>query len=123
MSDAKQCYSDSSRGYVNHDAHSSVVDRDRYNKSKSREAKWNENWKKQSVNLNDIVEQFTPNVQGHRHGVKYVFENTKWRIDADMVAGYLRIYDKKAKKNVKLDGSFSTGPEDSHFKILKRKEM
>ncbi len=122
MSDSKQRYSDNSHGYVDNDVPNSTVDRKRYDSSKNREAKWNENWKKQPVNLNDIVNRFTPGAQGRRKGVKYVFENTRWRIDADMVAGYLRIYDKRAKKHVTLDG-IPGGNEETHFKILKRKEM
>lgn len=43
-------------------------------------------------------------------------------IDADMVAGYLRIYDKRTKKNVKLNGLPGSNKE-THFKILKRREM
>ncbi|SFC27225.1 hypothetical protein SAMN05216254_1508 [Bifidobacterium bifidum] len=51
-----------------------------------------------------------------------MFENARWRIDADMVAGYLRIYDKRTKKNVKLNGLPGSNKE-THFKILKRREM
>lgn len=123
MSDSKQRYSDSSRSYISNDVPDSTVDRERYDRSKDREAKWNENWKKQPVNLNEIVNRFTPGAQGRRNGVKYVFENTRWRIDADMVSGYLRVYDKKAKKNVKLDGTPTNDPTASHFKILRREEM
>lgn len=123
MSDSKQRYSDSSRSYIGNDVPSSTVDRKRYDSSKAREAKWDENWKKQPVNLNDIVSRFTPGVQGRRKGVKYVFENARWRIDADMVAGYLRIYDKRAKSHIRLDGSISDDRMETHFKILKRKEM
>ncbi len=123
MSDSKQRYSDSSRSYIGNDVPSSTVDRKRYDSSKAREAKWNENWKKQPVNLNDIVNRFTPGVQGRRKGVKYVFENARWRIDADMVASYLRIYDKKAKSHIRLDGFISDDRMETHFKILKRKEM
>ena len=123
MSDSKQRYSDSSRSYIGNDVPSSTVDRKRYDSSKAREAKWDENWKKQPVNLNDTVSRFTPGVQGRRKGVKYVFENARWRIDADMVAGYLRIYDKRAKSHIRLDGSISDDRMETHFKILKRKEM
>ena len=122
MSDSKQRYSDSSRNYISKDVPTSTIDQKRYTSSKNREAKWNENWKKQAVNLNDIVDQFTPGIQGRRKGVKYVFENTKWRIDADMVAGYLRIFNKKTAQNVRLDGLPGSNKE-THFKILKRKEM
>ncbi len=40
-----------------------------------------------------------------------------------MVAGYLRIYDKGAKSHIRLDGSISDDRMETHFKILKRKEM
>ena len=99
MSDSKQRYSDSSRSYIGNDVPGSMVDQGRYDRSKDREARWNESWKRQPVDLNDIVSRFTPGAQGRRRGVKYVFENARWRIDADMVAGYLRIYDKRTKKN------------------------
>ena len=122
MSDSKQRYSDSSRSYIDNDVLGSLVNQGRYDRSKDREAKWNENWKKQPVNLNEIVSRFTPGVQGRRKGVKYVFENARWRVDADMVAGYLRIYDKRTKKNVKLNGLPGSNKE-THFKILKRREM
>lgn len=98
MSDSKQRYSDSSRSYIGNDVPGSMVDQGRYDRSKDREARWNESWKRQPVDLNDIVSRFTPGAQGRRRGVKYVFENARWRIDADMVAGYLRIYDKRTKK-------------------------
>ncbi|WP_137656665.1 hypothetical protein [Bifidobacterium moukalabense] len=75
MSDNKQRYSDSSRNYIDNNVPSSTVDRRRYDSSKDREAKWNENWKKQPVDLNEIVNRFTPGAQERRKGVKYVFEN------------------------------------------------
>lgn len=122
MSDSKQRYSDSSRSYIGNDVPGSMVDQGRYDRSKDREARWNESWKRQPVDLNGIVSRFTPGAQGRRRGVKYVFENARWRIDADMVAGYLRIYDKRTKKNVKLNGLPGSNKE-THFKILKRREM
>ena len=111
-----------SRSYIGNDAPGSMVDQGRYDRSKDRETRWNESWKRQPVDLNDIVSRFTPGAQGRRRGVKYVFENARWRIDADMVAGYLRIYDKRTKKNVKLNGLPGSNKE-THFKILKRREM
>ncbi len=80
---------------------------------------WNESWKRQPVDLNDIVSRFS--CPGAQKGVKYVFENARWRIDADMVAGYLRIR-QRTKKNVKLNGLPGSNKE-THFKILKEKEM
>ncbi len=98
------------------DVPGSMVDQGRYDRSKDRETRWNESWKRQPVDLNDIVSRFTPGAQGRRRGVKYVFENARWRIDADMVAGYLRIYDKRTKKNVKLNGLPGSNKE-THLKF------
>lgn len=122
MSDSKHNYSRRSNDYIEHAVSESYVDKGRYERSEAREAKWNEDWLKQQVNINEIVERFTPGARGRRNGVKYVFENRRWRIDADMVAGYLRIFDKRLRKHVKLDGTPGDNKE-THFKILKREEM
>lgn len=53
MSDSKQRYSDSSRSYIGNDVPGSMVDQGRYDRSKDREARWNESWKRQPVDLND----------------------------------------------------------------------
>ena len=68
----------------------------------------NEDWKKRSVNLNDIVKQFTPGVKGKPQGVKFQYENSKYIIKADMASGYIRIYDITIKQYVKLDGTPGT---------------
>ena len=74
------------------------------------------------VNLNDIVKKFTPGVKGKSKGVKFVFDNGKYIVKVDMPSGYLRIFDKKIKKYVKLDGTPGKN-EETHFKVMKRKEM
>jgi len=48
MSDSKQRYSDSSRSYIGNDVPGSMVDQGRYDRSKDREARWNESWKRQA---------------------------------------------------------------------------
>ncbi|MHC8999209.1 hypothetical protein [Bifidobacterium bifidum] len=68
MSDSKQRYSDSSRSYIGNDVPGSMVDQGRYDRSKDRETRWNESWKRQPVDLNDIVSRFTPGAQGRRRG-------------------------------------------------------
>ena len=85
-----------------------MLDAIRYYRSKVRESKFNENWKKHMVNLNDVVNQYTPGVKGKPKGVKYQFENNKYIIKVDMPSGYLRIYDKSAKMYTKIDGTPST---------------
>lgn len=95
--DSKARYSQAAKHYARILIHSSMLDAIRYYRSKVRESKFNENWKKHMVNLNDVVNQYTPEVKGKPKGVKYQFENNKYIIKVDMPSGYLRIYDKKCK--------------------------
>ena len=122
MADCKTNYSNESTKYVTNTIYVSKIDMARFNRSKERERKYNENWKQNSVNINDIVNQFTPNAVGTVHGVKYQFEDNRYRIVADMASGYLRIFDKILGKYVRLDGSVGSA-EETHFKIKKRSEM
>lgn len=98
MADAKEMYSNVSKFYVDVKIKVNQIDTDRYNKSKTRENQWNEQWKKQKVNVNVIVNQFTPNFTAKENGVKYKFIGKDYEVHCDMVAGYLRIYDKKSQK-------------------------
>ncbi|MDO4501392.1 MAG: hypothetical protein Q4B60_09025 [Erysipelotrichaceae bacterium] len=128
MSDYKQAYSDISKDYIENVVPYSDLDKARYDRSKARESKYNDAWLKQKVNLNEIVDQFVPEVEkfSEKHkkgGVKYEFEGDQYVIKCDKVAGYLRIYDKIAKSYCKLDGSPSDSLEDTHFKIKRREEM
>lgn len=123
MADSKARYSQAAKYYARILIHSSMLNAIRYYRSKVRESKFNENWKKHMVNLNDVVNQYTPGVKGKPKGVKYQFENNKYIIKVDMPSGYLRIYDKSAKMYTKIDGTPSTDFELTHFKIMKRKEM
>lgn len=123
MADSKTSYSVAAKHYAQVMSHSSMLDAIRYAKSKLREKKFNENWKKHMVDLNEIVGKFTPGVKGKPHGVKFEFKNDKYIIKVDMPAGYLRIYDRTIKKYVKLDGMPSASMEETHFKVKKRKEM
>lgn len=123
MSDSKSCYSEASKYYVEVKTRSSEIDAKRYERSKERERLYNENWIKHSVNINDIVDYFTLGCDGCRDGVKFVFENDRYLIKADMPAGYLRIYDKETKQYLMPDGSPCASRDESHFKIKKREEM
>ena len=122
MADSKSRYSSAARIYNRTTRHFDMMNAIRYLKSKQREAKYNEQWKKRMVNLNDIVNQFTPGEKGKPKGVKYEFENSHYTIKVDMPSGYLRIYDKQTKAFVKLDGTPGNN-EETHFKVKKRKEM
>ena len=123
MADSKAGYSRAAKFYARIMIHGSMLDAIRYYKSKLREAKYNENWKKHMVNLNDVVKQFTPGAKGKPKGVKYEFENANYIIKVDMPSGYLRIFDKKAKMYTTIGGTPSFDFEETHFKIMKRKEM
>lgn len=128
MSDDKSEYSDISKDYVENIVPSNPLDQERYDRSKSREAENNENWLKQKVNLNDIVDHFIPEngqvvKRRSEGGVKYNFEGERYIIKCDKVAGYLRIYDKYEKSYCLLDGTISKNPEKTHFKIKRREEM
>lgn len=128
MSDYKSAYSDISKDYIENIVPVSALDQDRYNRSKAREAQHNQTWITQKVNLNDIVDQFVPTVNGFvsqrtEGGVKYNFEGPRYIVKCDKVAGYLRIYDKEAKSYCKLDGTPSRNNSETHFKIKRREEM
>ncbi len=123
MADSKARYSSAARHYARVVSHGTMLDAIRYAMSKAREKKYNENWKKHMVDINDVVKKFTPGVKGEPKGVKFEFKNDNYIIKVDMPAGYLRIFDRKKKKYVKLDGNPSDSMEETHFKIKKRREM
>lgn len=123
MSDAKRRYSEASTEYREVAIPSSEIDQARYDRSKAREALYNENWKRNSVNINEVVSRFAPGAVGRRQGVKMVFEGERYEVRADMAAGYLRIYDKWLRKYVMLDGTPSDVLALTHFKVLRREEM
>lgn len=123
MPDSKSNYSSSSTDYVNNDAVTNDIDIERAKRSKEREEKYNENWKQNMVNINEVVDKFCPGVVGKTiSGVKFVYKNENYIIECDKVAGYLRIYDRKGKCYVKADGTPGS-PEETHLKIKKREEM
>ena len=123
MSDSKTPYSAASKRYVEHDVLQSDLDSRRYARSKDRESRFGVNWEKFRVNINEVVDRFTPGARGRREGVKFVFEGERYLIKADMVSGCLRIYDKVARSYVLLNGIPCNDNSLTHFKILRREEM
>lgn len=120
MSDYKEMYSKSSDQYkseINGDAEKNV-----FSRSKLREERHNSDWINRKVDLNDVVNHFTPKPKMVRSGTKYRYIGEKYEVIADMAAGYLRIYDRHLKRYVKLDGSVGDNKE-THFKIKQREEM
>lgn len=128
MADYKTAYSDISKHYVENIVPLNQLEHDRYVRSKGREARNNNNWIRQKVNLNDIVDRFIPQdrevvTERTEGGVKYNFEGDRYIVKCDKVAGYLRIFDKRNKSYCRLDGTPSKDPEQTHFKIKRREEM
>lgn len=122
MADSKTAYSAAAYIYAMRTRHYSMLDAMRYYRSKLRELKYNENWKKNMVNLNDVVKKFTPGAKGKATGVKFEFKSEKYVIKVDMPSGYLRIQNRKTGDYLKLDGTPGSNAE-THFKIKKRREM
>ena len=116
--DNKERYS----GAVNDFLNKKAADDSGYKKSKSRENKHNDDWEKNSVNINDIVEKFAPNNVVKVNNQKLIYFGGRYNVIADMASGYLRIYDDLLKTYVKLNGKPGTNKE-THFKIKKREEM
>ena len=128
MADYKSAYSDISKDYIENTVPFNSVDQGRYKRSKEREAQYNENWIKQKVNLNEIVDKFVPSVEGFveqytEGGVKYDFEGKRYIVKCDKVAGYLRIFDKKLKSFCLLDGTPCKNNLLTRYKIKRREEM
>ena len=122
MSDAKTPYSKISNYYVTITVPNSSIDQGRYDRSKERERKYNKNWIKQKVNINEIVDLFAPGSTGSVEGVKFVFKSSDYTVITDMASGYLRIKENKNGKFLKLDGT-PGNREETHFKIKKKEEM
>lgn len=123
MCDDKDKYSNAAKDYMTLDINEYEKDKNRAIKSEQRREKYEANWNINKVNLNEIVNLFCPNAIGEtQSGIKFVFKNEHYAIECDKVAGYLRIYDRKLKKYIKLDGSIGNRDE-THFKIKKRDEI
>jgi len=104
-----------------------------------RKATYGQNWT--SVNINTIVDRFTPGAtpQVVNGKVKYISSNGRYEIIADIGGGYLRIYDKDKGCHVDAFGNDVRNYTDdrgkqhgnshsrqlalTHFRILKREEM
>lgn len=122
MSNAKEVYSKLSQNYV--DAVPSTPNLQHgYIASKKREAQFNENWKKNKVNINEIVDKYTPEVTPEVHGVKAVCKNKDYIVKADMASGYLKVYDRNNRTFLDKYGNPVPDGPDSHMKILRKEEM
>ena len=75
----------------------SEKDRVRYEKSKERERKYNEHRKQHKVNLNELVNKYTPGATPKIKGVKAIFDGDRYKIIADLPSGYAKVQDKTTK--------------------------
>lgn len=105
----------------------------------SRKEKYSSNWT--SVNINTIVDRFTPGATPEviNGKVVYISSDGIYNIVADIGGGYLRIYDTKKECYVDAQGNDVRNYTDergkrhvrnkseqmslAHFRILKRMEM
>lgn len=123
MSDTKDRYSGSSTQFVNEAADNNPETKKLFEKSKRREKLHNSDWLNRKVDINDIVNRFTPEATGYPSGVKFIFRGDRYTVIADMASGYLRIYDSAAHSYIDLDGNPSNNQIDTHFKIKRREEL
>ncbi len=100
------------------------------NNAERRSHMWRGSWQK--VNLNDVVNRFTPGATPYNDGGKFIYSNDRYRIVADIYGGYLRIEDKTLSgrsRYITIEGkSYYSLPKSSrerltHYYILKREEM
>ena len=122
MADQKSAYSEASKHYVDVRVPASADDKGRFDRAKLREAKYNENWKAQAVNINEIADAFCPDFTVKQKRDKFIFKGERYDVSADMAAGYLTIFDNKIKQWIRLDGSIAKDG-NGHYKIKKREEM
>lgn len=123
MSNAKEVYSKTSKYYCEQVVPNNPFDQERYNRAKTRETKFNENWKKEKVNIIDMVNKYAPDADAYEKGYKYYFEGKESIVICDMIAGYLRIKNKATDLFYKLDGTLTNSREGTHFKIKRKEEM
>lgn len=104
-----------------------------------RKVTYGQNWT--SVNINTIVDRFTPGVAPRvvNGKVTYISSDGRYEVAADIGGGYLRIYDHYRGFHVDANGNDVRNYTDSggkqhgrsrseqlkitHFRILKREEM
>ena len=102
MANSKRMYSKLAEYYNGFVVPNSIDDKRRYEKNKERERKYNERWKQHKVNLNELVNRYTPGATPKIKGVKAIFDGDRYKIIADLPSGYAKVQDKTTKKMVKL---------------------
>ena len=123
MPDDKTCYSDSAHKYIDNNVQYVQIDKIRYERAKEREKEFGTNWDNNKVDINEIINKFTPDVSPKiEGGIKIVYRNDLYTIKCDLVGGYLEIYDKNGN-HIMPDGSINNDNNTNHFRIKTREEM
>ncbi len=122
MSDYKTNYSNIAQKDIKENVVESDAKREQYEKVKAMEEKYNVIWNQHKVNINEIVQKFTPDAEPKLKGHKLEYIGNNYHIKADIYAGYLRIFDRKTGKALKADGT-PGNLNETHLKILKKEEM
>ena len=129
MSDYKGGYSTNASMMKNKSESSKALSKIR-NNAQARVEKHSSSWEK--VNLNDIVNKFTPGSVPYNDKGKFIYSNSRYKIVADTYGGYLRIEDNSIlsnKKYITISGKAyydlprSRREQLTHYYILKREEM
>lgn len=133
MSDSKGLYSTNAAKARQVAIKSSALKQIKEN-STIRKEMYQKNWAQ--VNLNEIVEKFSPKAEPYERGGKFIYGGERYDVVTDTFGGYLRIIDKtipktgrKENRYITLDGrSYLSLPKNqreelTHFYILKRKDM
>lgn len=129
MSNSKDDYSDASKFYCEVLAKNSPVVKSRYDRSKEREQKYNENWKKFMVNLNDLVDKYAPNAMVNIYKnkndekVKFEWKGELYTVCADKCSGCVRVHVNNKKIYFDINGNVSFNGNLTHFKIKKKGEI
>ena len=122
MADSKANYSNTASTKISESSSDPKIQA-AYARAKEEERKFNTNWVKNKVDLNDLIDKFAPihtiKIEGSR---KCDIIGEKFIIKADIFNGSARLFDRTIKRYVKLDGTKGT-LDQTHFKIKKREEM
>ena len=121
MSDYKASYSAVSKEEIQLNVVETSKKKEQYDNAKKLEQKYNNIWKKNLVDINEVIRKFTPNAEPKIKGSKIEYISDKYHIKADMFAGYLRIFDRKTGKALKPDKT-PGNLDETHFKIKKKRE-
>ena len=123
MSNAKKPYSEASAEYIQNRVPIFDIDRKRYERSKRKEAEFNENWMKQKVNLNKLVDRYAPKAKPKDHGTKMEWNGPVATVIADKISGSVRICLNNTKTYLDINGIPSRDQSKTHFKIKRPEEM